>query len=434
MNYFDLPRLFVLPFLFIIGLCIGSFLNVCIHRFPSKLRLLDQLKSLTSHGSGCPRCAASIKWHDNIPLVGWILLRGKCRNCRRSISIRYPLIELLTGVLFVVVYQIEMPPRNFWGPVTGAGLFDIDGPQNITTVSSFPVWLHVRYLLHILMICCLIVATFIDFELRIIPDGCTVPMMLFSILFSTASGQTFIVPLWFQDESVAKTLRSISPDWLRTVLFSWDCMPFVAEHPHIHGFLVSIAGLIVGGGIVWMVRIAGFWVLKQEAMGFGDVVLMAMIGSVIGWQPVIAVFFLAPVLAIFAALLTWITKRDREIPYGPWLSLATLLLILFWPLFWPLADRIFDMGPFVPLMGFFMFVSLLACLQLIQLVKRLFGISSRTVAGLGDGGWSSADHLSYYNSERPDEQTGLWDRSVWPGGRTGRGLGNYHQWRHGRHD
>ena len=434
MNYFDLPRLFVLPFLFIFGLCIGSFLNVCIHRFPAKIRLLDQLKSLTSHGSGCPRCAASIQWYDNIPLVGWILLRGKCRNCRRPISIRYPLIELLTGVLFVVVYQIEMPHQNFWGPVTGAGLFDTDGPQNITTVSSFPVWLHVRYLLHILMICCLIVATFIDFELRIIPDGSTVPMMLLSILFSTVSGQTFIVPLWFQDSSVAKTLRSISPDWLRPVLFSWDCMPFVAEHPHIHGFLVSIAGLIVGGGIVWMVRIAGFWVLKQEAMGFGDVVLMAMIGSVIGWQPVIAVFFLAPVLAIFAALLAWITKRDREIPYGPWLSLATLLLILFWPTFWPLADRIFDMGPFVPLMGLSMFASLLVSLQLIQMVKRLFGFTSKTVPGLGDGGWSSADHLTYYNSERPDEQTGLWDRSAWPGGRTGRGLGNYHQWRHGRRD
>lgn len=434
MNYFDLPRLCVLPFLFIFGLCIGSFLNVCIHRFPSKLRLLDQLKSLTSHGSGCPRCAASIQWYDNIPLFGWILLRGKCRNCRRPISFRYPLIELLTGILFVVVYQIEMPLQNFWGPVTGAGLFDTDGPQNVSTVASFPVWLHARYLLHILMICCLIVATFIDFELRIIPDGCTVPMMLFSILFSSASGQTFIVPLWFQDASVANTLRSISPDWLRPALFSWDCMPFVTAHPHLHGFLVSMAGLIVGGGIVWMVRIAGFWILKQEAMGFGDVVLMAMIGSVIGWQPVIAVFFMAPVLAIFAALLAWMTKRDREIPYGPWLSLATLLLILFWPVVWPLAERIFDMGPFVPLMGLSMFVSLLASLQLIQIVKRLLGFSSKTVPGLGDGGWSSADHLFYYNSERPDEHTGLWDRAGWPGARSGRGLGNYHQWRHGRRD
>lgn len=433
MNYFDLPRLFVLPFLFILGLCIGSFLNVCIHRFPSKLRLRDQLRSLTSHGSGCPRCAASIRWSDNIPLIGWILLRGKCRSCKRSISIRYPLIELLTGILFVVVYQIEMP-QHFWGQITGAGLYDIDGPQNITTLASFPVWLHIRYLLHIAMISCLIVATFIDFELRIIPDGCTVPMALVSILVSTVCGQAFIVPLWFQDASVAKTLRSISPDWIRPLLFTWDCMPFALEHPHVHGFLVSIAGLIVGGGIVWMVRIAGFWVLKQEAMGFGDVVLMAMIGSVIGWQPVLAVFFLAPVLAIFAALLTWITKRDREIPYGPWLSMGTLLLILCWPFLWPLAERIFDMGPFVPLMGLCMFLSLLACLQLIQLVKRLFGFSTNPLADSQDGSWSSADHLTFYNSERPDQQTGQWNRSLWPGARAGQGLGNYHQWRFGRRD
>ena len=433
MSYFDLPRFFTLPFLFILGLCIGSFLNVCIHRFPSKLRLRDQLKSLTSHGSGCPRCAAAIQWRDNLPLLGWLLLRGKCRNCQRPISPRYPMVELLTGVLFVVVYQMEMPPE-FWGDIRQAGLLSAVGPQNIQTMASPAVWLHVRYMLHIAMICCLIVATFIDFELRIIPDGCTLPMMLFAIIISTFSGQTFIVPLWFQDASVANTLRSISPDWLRPLLFSWDCLPFAVQHPHVHGFLVSIAGLIVGGGMVWMVRLAGFWVLRQEAMGFGDVVLMGMIGSVIGWQPVTAVFFLAPVLAIFAALLAWITHRDREIPYGPWLSLATLAMILGWPILWPLAERIFDMGPFVPLMGFFLFISLIACLQLIQLVKRMFGFIDKSDRTTRDGGWSSADHLTYYNSERPDDQTGQWNQPRWPGARAGQGLANYHQWRFGRRD
>ena len=433
MNYFDLPRLFVLPCLFILGCCIGSFLNVCIYRFPARLHLRDQLRSLISHGSGCPRCAASIRWHDNLPLIGWLMLLGKCRSCRRPISPRYPLIELLTGILFVVVYQIEMPP-NFWGQAAEAGLFSHDGPQNIRQLWTLPVWLHLRYLLHISMICCLIVATFIDFELRIIPDGSTVPMMIFAVLLSTLCGQTFLVPLWFQDASIVTTMRSVAPDWLSPVIFSWDCLPFAMQHPHVHGFLVSIAGFVVGGGIVWMVRIAGFWVLKQEAMGFGDVVLMAMIGSVIGWQPVTVVFFLAPVLAIFAALLAWLTHRDREIPYGPWLSIATLALILCWPVLWPLSRRIFDMGPFVPLMALFMFVSLVVCLQLVQLLKRLFGFSTGPNEVPGDGGWSSADHLSYYNSERPDDQTGQWNRSLWPGGRAGQGTSHYHQWRNGRRD
>lgn len=342
---------------------------------------------------------------------------------------RYPLVELLTGVLFVVVYQIEMP-SNFWGQITSFGVYSPEGPQNITNLWAVPDWLHVRYAIHMAMICCLIVATFIDFELRIIPDGCTVPMMVLALIAATGCGQVFLVPLWFQDASVVTTLRSVAPDWIRPFVFAWDSVSFAARHPHVHGFLVSFAGLIIGGGTVWLVRIAGFWVLKQEAMGFGDVVLMAMVGSVVGWQPVTAIFFMAPVLAIFAAIFAWISKRDREIPYGPWLSIATLLLLLGWPFFWPLAERVFDMGPFVPFMALFMFVSLVASLQLIQIVKRLLGFSSVQVES-DQGGWTSADHLMFYNGERPDDQSGQWSRPTWPGARAGQGGANYHQWRFG---
>ena len=105
--WWDLPAYFVLPFVFVLGCCLGSFLNVCIHRFPAHARLRDQLRSLNSHRSGCPKCLSSIQWRDNIPLLGWLLLRGRCRNCRRPISWRYPLVELLTGVLFVALYVIE---------------------------------------------------------------------------------------------------------------------------------------------------------------------------------------------------------------------------------------------------------------------------------------------------------------------------------------
>jgi leader peptidase (prepilin peptidase)/N-methyltransferase len=113
----DMPRGFVLFFLFVLGSCIGSFLNVCIHRFPAKRRLRDQLWALNSHSSGCPRCATAIQWRDNIPLLGWLMLRGRCRSCRLPISMRYPLVELLTAVLFVVVYQCEMPVLSDCGHV-----------------------------------------------------------------------------------------------------------------------------------------------------------------------------------------------------------------------------------------------------------------------------------------------------------------------------
>jgi leader peptidase (prepilin peptidase)/N-methyltransferase len=422
----DMPRGFVLFFLFVLGSCIGSFLNVCIHRFPAKRRLRDQLWALNSHSSGCPRCATAIQWRDNIPLLGWLMLRGRCRSCRLPISMRYPLVELLTAVLFVVVYQCEMPV-NFWGGVETAGLSTFDGPQTVVTLHSPVLWLHVRYGLHIAMVCCLIVATFIDLELWIIPDGSTVPLMLSAVLVHTIFGQCWIVPLWFQDASIAATLRSALPESVSWLMFMWDAGPFAAQQPHLHGFLVSTAGLVAGGGIVWLVRIIGAYVLRREAMGFGDVVLMAMIGSVIGWQPVIVVFFAAPVLAIGVAILSLVLRRRDEIPYGPWLSLAALLLLLFWNNVWPMAERIFDMGPFLLLMGLVMTVLLYATLHLMQLVRRLLGMSAEPeVQALEDDGIPII-----YPAERSDPTAGLWDRSLWPGVRSGQGLSQSYGWRRG---
>ncbi len=425
----DLPREFVLFFLFVLGLCIGSFLNVCIHRFPAKRRLRDQLWALTSHSSGCPRCSSSIRWHDNVPLLGWLLLRGRCRSCRLSISVRYPLVELLTAVLFVVLYQCEMP-LDFRGGVSTGGLQSSVGPQAAFPQSSVEVWLHVRYGLHVAMLCCLIVATFIDLELWIIPDGSTVPLMLFSLLVHTLSGQCWIVPLWFQDASVASTLRAVLPESVSWLMFSWDGLSFATAYPHVHGFLVSVAGFIAGGGIVWLVRVIGAFVLRREAMGFGDVVLMAMIGSVLGWQPVLVVFFAAPMLAIGVALLSLVLRRRDEIPYGPWLSLAALLLLVLWNSVWPMAERIFDMGPFLLLMGAAMTVMLYATLHLMQLVRRMLGVGIAAEVSV-----SEDDGIPMiYPGERSDPAAGLWDRSMWSGVRSGQGLSAVHRWRHGGRD
>ncbi len=430
MNLFDLPRPFTLTCLFVLGCCFGSFLNVCIHRFPSRHRLWDQLKSLNSHRSGCPRCSAAIRWHDNIPLLGWLLLRGKCRNCRRPISARYPFVEFLTGALFVLMYWSQMPPERF-ADLKQTALFNAMGPQVVTGHLSSDVWLHIRYALHMVMICGLIVATFIDLDLRIIPDGCTVPVMLVAFLVSPIFGQTYIVPVWFQDMSVANVVRPELPAALQPLMFYWDSTTFAQQHPHWHGLAISLAGFVAGGGIVWVVRLAGFWVLRQEAMGFGDVILMAMVGSVIGWQPVLVVFFVSPFFAVFAAVMAWLTKRDREIPYGPWLSLGTIFVLLAWPVVWPYAKRIFDMGPVLGVIAVFMTSSLVVCLQLLQIMKRLLGIPLHPPDVAPEDIWTSADHLFYYNNERPDEQTGQWSVTQWPGSRSGRGQAGYHNWKSG---
>ena len=120
--------------------------------------------------------------------------------------------------------------------------------------------------------------------------------------------------------------------------------------------------MAASGGLIWIVRILGAATLRREAMGFGDVTLMAMIGALLGWQTGVLIFFMAPLIAIGAGLLTLILRREREIPYGPYLCLATLLTILFWADLWPWAEsQIFILGRWVPAI-------LVACLVLMPVL------------------------------------------------------------------
>lgn len=426
-----IPAPLMLVILGVIGAIVGRFLNVCIRQFPRYDRLRDQLRAVAKPQAVCHRCAARPSLTERLPIVGWLLSSRRCHACQSRLSMEWPLVELITALLFAVVYWCEVPTGST------AELRDsclvlrssVRGPETIETLWSPSVWLHMRYALHMLMICGLIVATGIDRRERIIPDGSTIPVLGLSIILSGALGQLFIVPVWFQDVSTVRVLKPLMPEWLQPMFVPWDPQTFMQTSPHLHGILVSVLGMAAGAGAVWMVRQIGFLVLKQEAMGFGDVVLMGMIGSVIGWQPVLTVFMIAPTLAIFAAAINWFAHRDNEIPYGPFLSAATVVLLLFWQQIWPLAARFFDMGPFLALMLLFMIVLLAGSLQLVQLIKRLVGLGLPDE--FDDGGWSSADHLSYYNSERPDEQTGLWQVDQWPGVRAGRGLQREHNWRRG---
>ncbi|MEZ6128220.1 MAG: prepilin peptidase [Planctomycetaceae bacterium] len=435
----------ILYWLVLIGLGIfgaytGRLLTICSDRFPEQDRLLQQWNGVFKPWHVCPGCRTRPSLTERLPVVGWLLNGRRCHACRRRLSIRYSFIEAVTAILFVLVYYCEIR-FDAQGSLSNGLVSDerVSGPEAITTLWSDGTWLHLRYAFHMLMICGLIVATEIDRRLRIIPDGCTVPIMILAVPFSFLFGQLYTVPIWFQDASTAKTLQewsrlALEPWQFRLVqplLIPWDATPFLRASPHWHGLLVSVVGMIAGAGSVWVVRQIGFLSLKQEAMGFGDVVLMGMVGSVLGWQPVLAVFVIgAPVLAMFFALFNWIVHRDNEIPYGPFLSAATILLLLTWPWSWPFAKRFLDMGPLLlplALIGAFLMG---ASLYAIQLLKRAFGFSSVDLQDPHD--WNSADHLAYYNSERPDEQTGQWPKEQWPGCRAGRGLRNFHDWKNHR--
>lgn len=426
--------LLVLMTIFVVGSYIGRWLYRAAQRFPKHYTLREQLTSLLTEGD-CRSCGTRETGLQHLPVIG-CLVAGRCQNCGRKMDARRPWVEFITGLLLAALYLVEIPDfgefviqnSRLWTPEAPPG------PEAVTQLWSLGVWLHLRYLLHAVMLCGLIVATVIDFELCIIPDGCTIPAMIFAVVCSFVVGQSYIVPIWFQDESTARTLSYVLPEALQWLVFNWDASAFANAHPHWHGLLVSLTGLIMGAAVTWSIRAIGFLVLKMEAMGDGDVVLMALIGAAIGWQPVLVVFFLAPLPAIAAAGVLWFLRRNdgglHYFPYGPWLSLATVIVLLAWQAVWPLVSPVFDMGLVLFLLGFVMLVGMAALLQLVQIIKQMLGIEPPDFDE--SPGWSSADHLCYYASERPDEQTGLWPQDQWPGARAGRGQLHQHDWRRGR--
>ena len=426
---FDLPLWIVLIFLFLLGCCIGSFLNVCVYRFPQHESLWAQLKGIYTPPSFCPRCQHKISSRDNVPILGWLMLGGKCRNCRLSISPRYPIIEFLNGLMFVLLFVMEVP-SHYLATVEESHLYTPLGPQIVDGWSA-ELHMNLRYLYHLVLMEALLVASLIDWDLKIIPDGATVPAMFVGVLGAVAIGRVHLVPVWFQDPSTSRAFLSMFPESWQWLGSDTTVPQWTINFPHLHGLAVSVAGFVIGGGLIWGVRLIGQWVLKREAMGFGDVILMAMMGSFLGWQPMVMVFFLAPLCALVVVLISALSFRPREIPYGPYLSLAAFIVVLFFRELWPYWERIFSTGLLVPIMAVVGTVLLTVCLQLIQIIKRLLGIED-DVDEMWYEEWTSADQLGYLYSENHDRRQGRWRETTneWPGIDAGQGTLHDDCWRH----
>lgn len=239
---------------FLLGLCVGSFLNVCIHRFPRD-------ESIVMPPSHCPVCKTLIAWYDNIPLVSYLVLQGKCRKCGTVIPMRYFFIELLTGLAF-------LGSVRYFGWTAQAASSAI-------------------------LLALLLGSSATDMEERIIPDELSLSGVVLGLLFAT----TFPVLLH-------------AVDW-------W------------HGLFASAIGALAGGGLIYAIGIFGEFVFKKESMGGGDVKLMAMIGAFLGWKSVLLVFFLAPILALPIGLYVKFKMKEEYIPYGPFLSLAGVMVLFF---------------------------------------------------------------------------------------------------------
>ena len=239
---------------FLFGTVVGSFLNVCIYRLPKR-------ESVVLPPSHCPKCGKNIRWYDNIPLVSYVVLMGKCRACKGKIGYRYPLVEILTAILITSLY------------------------------AAFGI--NAKFFAYSILTCGLIVATFVDFDIQEIPDEISLGGLAIGIIFS------FAFPHIFGTAS------------------------------RVNGLAASLLGVLAGGGAIYLMGFFGEIVFKKEAMGGGDVKLMAMIGSILGWKLAIFTFFAAPVFGSIVGIALKI-KDGREImPYGPFLSMAAVVSI-FW--------------------------------------------------------------------------------------------------------
>lgn len=436
--WFDLPLWSVLGFLMILGMVIGSFLNVCVHRLPIHENIWKAWGSLSHPPSRCPRCFTAILPRDNIPLLGWLILRGRCRACQNPISFRYPAIELLNGLLFILVYWLEVPHDRLGLTLPLSSLFTPLGPTGIVgsewlSPQAVVLW---RYAFHMVLVEALLVASLIDIDLRIIPDSVTLPAMVVGVLGNTLLGRVHLIPIWYQRSDLRHFLMLFTdgeklPGWLDSLtqwwIFSGQGVPqWCAQSPHWHGLALSLAGLVVGGGLIWVIRIIGHRVMRQEAMGFGDVVLMAMIGSFIGWQATVVLTVFAAITAMIWALSSMVFLRDRYIPFGPFLSFGALVTLLSWRWIWPTVSHFLELGPLLPVLALFMAVWLYLLLHLTQFIKWCLGFELYPPEWIEE--WTSADQLTYQSGENVDPQQGNWRQTGWPGHLAGRGQTQQETW------
>lgn len=194
--------------------------------------------------------------------------------------------------------------------------------QRVSEVIPDVGWRFGRWIAHLGLLALLIVATATDLREYIIPDQVVFPGIVLGVLLATAAGDIQLIHFWVDwNDPLVSVHGPQIPEWLK-------------QHPHGHGLVWSLAGAAVGAGITWLARGISSAILGQEAMGLGDVTLMAMIGSVLGWQPVLFVFAFAPFCALFVGVAVKVILNRPYVPYGPYLSVSTVVVMLTWRWLW----------------------------------------------------------------------------------------------------
>ena len=396
--------------LFILGACLGGLVNLGTYRLAWRPRRISPWSLPSAE-------APSRRKFDRLPVFGWLGLRREADLHGTCFWVRPMLVELLCGAGLAALYWLEI------------------GRQALQP-GGVPSVLHAQFAAHAILIALMAVGSLIDLDEKTIPDTITIPGALLGLLAAALCPWSMLpaAPENPLPEFLRLTSPGAWPDWLagspniwplviglacvwlwciglmhRTwytrhgwsraveLMFArlkrepstWQiCLLGLAVSLGVtgvwlfgsvrwEGLLTSLVGMAAGGGLVWLVRIIGTTVLRKEAMGFGDVTLMAMIGAFLGWQTALMVFFIAPFAGLILGVLNLIINRDTEIPYGPFLCLAALVVIIRWAALWCWAMPLFRMGVFVPLV-------ILVCLGLMAMMLAAWQMIRRMVRGFFD--------------------------------------------------
>lgn len=337
---FLLPTLVWCAFALVFGLMVGSFLNVLIARLPFE-------KSILWPGSRCFTCLRPIRTLDNLPVLGYLRLRGKCRFCGTAFSSRYMWVELGTGLAFLGLFVVEvLKPIH---PLPGVRFDAALGSPSPSAIALF--------VYHACLLSLLIAAAVVDAEHRIIP-----PLIPYTGALIGIVGAALMPWPWPHD--VAKTVGAMpanTPWFLADVRIpvGVQLWPLLGPPPDFApagtwklGLLNAVVGALAGSfvvrGVKWLFEV-GF---GKEALGLGDADLLMMAGAFLGWQPAVLSLFVGAFAALFvfklpAAVIGFIRKQEfeRELPFGPGLAVGVVATWLVWPWLGPRLQFVFFDAP-----------------------------------------------------------------------------------------
>ena len=320
-----------------LGLCVGRLIVAYADRFRRELLLVDAATGLPPNNGN--------RLSNALPVIGSLGRHGSPHRLSRRHAL---LVELATGAIFALY-------------VAAVLLLDC---QRVEMVTPGDTWRYGRVFYQLILISLLIAATTTDLIDYLIPDEIPILGVVVAVIGAGISGDLQMVHLWFDwnqaDTLVDEQLQqgAYIPEWIRL-------------HHHWHGLAWSVTGLVVGAGIIWLMRGVSSLLLGQEAVGFGDVTLMAMVGSFIGWQPVCFVVLLAPLCGIVGGFAVKLFSGRTFIAFGPYLCLSTFLVLCSWRWLWEPARDIFGHVPSLAMLAAVSLGGLILLLILLRLYRAI---------------------------------------------------------------